>query len=66
MPKVIKQTKYVEERNKLIPFAERYANSFFPNVKRSHGLTEDEKGRWNAIFHAKMNDLAAPLLKRMR
>ena len=64
--KVVKQSQYVEARNKLIPFAARYANSFFRNSSEPHALTDEEKGRWNAIFHAKMNELASPLLRGVR
>ena len=48
--------KYVTERDKLIPFAERYTNEL-------HGVTptgdrDKWTNNWNATFHRKMNALA--------
>jgi len=47
--------KYVAKRNKLIPFAERYANERFgrhPSGNRDMWITN-----WNSAFHGEMTRL---------
>jgi hypothetical protein len=48
--------RYVAERDKLIPFAERYANKKFgerPGANRDKWVSD-----WNLAFHSKMDELA--------
>jgi len=51
----MKDEKYVEERDKLIPIAKKYAD------KMSGGATlhkMDTSQDWNRYFHVKMDELA--------
>jgi len=52
----MKDPKYVKARNKLIPFAERFANQ---TVQRE-GWESNEHfdDRWNGVYHGEMDRLA--------
>jgi len=46
---------YVDERNKLIPKAERYANNQEGAKKDNNQTPEEYAEKWNKCFHPKMN-----------
>ena len=58
--------KYEEERNKLIPVAEKYADKvcrvqFGVVPTGSNKTVDDYNAKWSRAFHSKMNELAKGL-----
>ena len=49
-------TKYINQRNRLIPLAEAYADR--AAGKRPKGNSEAWLNRWNLMFHSRMDALA--------
>lgn len=53
---------YVVARNKLIPFAEKYANSMRGSSRYGTGKSQDEYNKnWTRTFLEKMDELAKNL-----
>ena len=59
----MEELNYTEERDKLIPIAEKYADE--RNGISGRGKSHEEKEKWTAAwnmdFHGKMNELAEGL-----
>lgn len=49
---------YVTRRNRLIPAAEKHANTLAGARPKREKDMELWAAKWNAIFHSKMNELA--------
>ena len=49
-------TKYIRQRDALIPFAERYANDLHGETPK--GDRDKMNSDWNSAFHSKMDALS--------